>query len=630
MSVEALRFRHGHLSAAVVDPKIKLLPFEDISPEDFERLIARLANPSNSTSVRTHLYGSRGSTQGGIDVILNDPLAQRFECFECKHRSKIVKGDITVWVRKFLEGPHSDEATRFVVSTSFNVAGSTGLLDEWRRCAALLTDRKIDSDLWDESAINRLLRYRRDIVAEFFGDMVADRFCVQAIAPLPEPAEQKFRVQYVNQDGCSLTLENISVACQILLPSDESLNLSASLSFTRRDLSGTSVSVAGQELVRWMQWRAHSDQSLPRPYALRVVDDQDKLIFTSSAARLSLTIEEVTHLDWVLLQAWSHFFNAASMQLTRLKAFRFRRLGGTAGPFVLVSASRSLWQAMLDFAKVHDVAKGDSRWHIFDAAPGCLKVYTPKSTDCLDSGYHAILYAYEEGGIWLPWKQSVLLGWQDPEAICGGKELSARSAWDAEYTHDWLIEEFIPEVLRWKSSPNQVLSAPFSLWPRAFKRASRQASTHDISEFATSSAVGLNLQSVPTEFGELKACVEELQSHFISTQSSVDLEPAAGRAIYRAIDRALSFANLHHEGYLRTQLGLSAEKNLPSAIRSRAEESERPMSPAAVDHCLRGLLEVMDVAGNAPSREWRSIAAMLQPLLDRYNEDRICSLFTAG
>lgn len=45
---------------------------------------------------------------------------------------------------------------------------------------------------------------------------------------------------------------------------------------------------------------------------------------------------------------------------------------------------------------------------------------------------------------------------------------------------------------------------------------------------------------------------------------------------------------------------------------------------------LRGLLAVTDAVKAVPAGDWRGIAVMLQPVLDRYNEDFICDLFTAG
>jgi hypothetical protein len=303
-------------------------------------------------------------------------------------------------------------------------------------------------------------------------------------------------------------------------------------------------------------------------------------------------------------------------------------LHGNAGPFVLASVERSLWRAMLEFAQEHDVAKGDSAWHIFDGAPGCLKVYTPHQTARLDRGYHAIMYAYDSGDIWLPWESSVSVGWTVPTNFGVPVDMSARTNWDAEYTHDWLLEEFIPEVLRWKSTVRQEPSKP-GFWNRGTTRPA-PAKPQDVADFATSSAIGLNLRTVPDDFDELRACVGALQSHFNGRRSDVELDATLAKAVLIAIDRALSYVKLAHEGYLRSALSISRDEDLVEAVRSRARSDEAATSQAAMDFRLRGLLEVMGAVKSAPPGEWRSIAALLQPLLDRYNEDIVCDLFTAG
>ena len=54
-------------SDPVVEGKIELLPLHDrLRPENFERLIARLADPVAGAAVQGRCYGKSGSTQGGI------------------------------------------------------------------------------------------------------------------------------------------------------------------------------------------------------------------------------------------------------------------------------------------------------------------------------------------------------------------------------------------------------------------------------------------------------------------------------------------------------------------------------------------------------------------------------------
>ncbi|WP_412478509.1 hypothetical protein [Azonexus sp. IMCC34839] len=629
ISLEKLFSKFERQPDPVIDSKIEQLPLHDcLTPDNFERLIARLADPADGMSVRAFRYGKSGSTQGGVDVMVIDATSRKCDYYEGKRWASIAKGDITAWVDKFLCGPHSADARKFVLCTTFNVFEVTELALEWKECAKLLATREIDGDLWDGVKIHTLLRRRRPIVSELFGDDVADRYCVQDFRSPPEPPKRIFETKRITQFGRSLSLENVTISCNVLMPSDDEMSTGAILSFARPDLSGITISISGKELVSWMQWRAHARTDEARPYAVPMIGDARKVVLIANSARLILDNEEIQHLDWVLNTAWASFYKTANEQLTLYRCGRFKRLRGSTGPFVLASVKRSLWRAMIEFAQEHDVAKGNGPWHIFDGAPGCLKVYTQTDTDRFDHGHHVFLYAYDEGGIWLPWETNVVIGWKIPADFGGAVDVSPRTNWDANFTHDWLLEEFIPEVLRWKSTVPQEQPSKPGFWS---KRAAQQIQhqTVDISNVASSSAIGLSLRVVPDNFDGLLACVGALQSHFNGRRSDVGIEPALGKAVLTAIDRALTFAKLPYEGYLRGVLSIQPEGDLVDAVRAHARADTTVTSPAAMDYRLRGLLEVMNVAKAAPAGEWRSIAAMLQPVLDRYNEDVVCDLFMA-
>lgn len=629
ISTEALFSRLKKQHAPVVDGKIKSLPLHDqLSPDDFERLVARLADPAEGMSVRAFRYGKSGSTQGGIDVMVIDPRSRKCDYFEGKRWSSINRGDITAWVNKFLGGPHAADARRFVLCTTFNVFEITALALEWKECAKRLAAREIEGELWDGQHIHQLLRRRYTIVSELFGDDVADRYCVLEIHAPADPPVHEFEAQRVVQSGRMLSLQNISVACELLLPSDDEMSTGAILSFARRDLSGISITITGKELVRWMQWRVHAGPDDERPYAIPLNGNARRLVLMANSARLVLSDQEISHLDWVFQTAWHSFFKTASDQLARYRCGRFRRLNGSKGPFVLASVERALWQAMLDYANAHDTADGDSPWHIFDGAPGCLKVYTERETSRFDPGYHAIMYAHDVGGVWLPWESSVVIGWEIPERLGSSANVSVRGNWDAEYTHDWLLEEFIPEVLRWSSSSKVGAKSERRIWRRRDVQPASPGAL-DTSSFASSSAIGLTRRTVPERFDELKKCVGALQPHFVGRRSSAPIEPTLSKAVLTAIDRTLTFATLPYEGYLRGVLSLETDGDLVEAVRGLAQARPISTTASAMDFMLRGLLEVMDAAKAVPAGEWRAIAALLQPVLDRYNEDVICDLFTA-
>jgi hypothetical protein len=59
--IDSLFSKFDRQPDAVVDGKIELLPLHDrLTPENFERLIARLADPVDGASVQAFRYGKSG------------------------------------------------------------------------------------------------------------------------------------------------------------------------------------------------------------------------------------------------------------------------------------------------------------------------------------------------------------------------------------------------------------------------------------------------------------------------------------------------------------------------------------------------------------------------------------------
>ena len=133
----------------------------------------------------------------------------------------------------------------------------------------------------------------------------------------------------------------------------------------------------------------------------------------------------------------------------------------------------------------------------------------------------------------------------------------------------------------------------------------------------------------PVDFDELTKFIGALQAHFHGRHSDVEIEPSLAKAVLIAIDRVLTFANLPYEGYFRNSLSISPKENLLDAVRALIRTATKPISATVMDFRLRGLLEVMAAVNEMPAGELRSIAAMLQPVIDRYNKDLLCDLFIA-
>ena len=142
-----------------------------------------------------------------------------------------------------------------------------------------------------------------------------------------------------------------------------------------------------------------------------------------------------------LLEAWDYTFT---------QTFEFPGCPDLIRGFSLLSVRPWLWQLMKQFAHEFDFLKGDSDWHMFDEGIHSIGIHRNRQ------GYtNVTLWPVSEGGSvpndWVdilyydpdedvelyedvykqPWKQLV----------------GTQGIWTVRYTHEWIIQQFIPQVL---------------------------------------------------------------------------------------------------------------------------------------------------------------------------------------
>ncbi len=148
-----------------VTPRVQVLPFNQLSWENFERLCTRLV-ASDGGIKDCHRYGVRGDFQAGIDILAHRRTAEgRLErwCYQCKRWQKMTPGDLRQIVEKF----DFNNTDRYVVMVSLEA--SAGLRD-------VVADRP-EVDLWDAEDISRQLKGRPELVEDFFGAHWRNAFC---------------------------------------------------------------------------------------------------------------------------------------------------------------------------------------------------------------------------------------------------------------------------------------------------------------------------------------------------------------------------------------------------------------------------------------------------------------------
>lgn len=157
-----------------VDPPLvpgrKLLPLQQLTPEDFERLVYRLARLTGEPD-GCRRYGVRGQKQEGIDVFARLPDG-KYATYQCKRYADFTAADLRAAVAEFEAGAWRARSESFTVCISGS-ADNTAVEEEFERLHALLSKEEmpIRLQLWDVEELSVLLgvRDRRDIIVQFFG-----------------------------------------------------------------------------------------------------------------------------------------------------------------------------------------------------------------------------------------------------------------------------------------------------------------------------------------------------------------------------------------------------------------------------------------------------------------------------
>jgi hypothetical protein len=141
-----------------VDSRQQLLPFGELSWENFERLCYRLAHHGrNVEDVR--LYGTPGQAQEGIDLFVRRASGE-YETWQCKRYQEITKADIGDAVTKFLGGDWAARTQEFRLAVAPSLK-ATALAEEVERQRERCNARKISLVILDADRLSEELKELR-------------------------------------------------------------------------------------------------------------------------------------------------------------------------------------------------------------------------------------------------------------------------------------------------------------------------------------------------------------------------------------------------------------------------------------------------------------------------------------
>lgn len=128
------------VAALPVTTKNKILPFKNLSWNNFERFCYQLGCKSMDCLNTSYIYGRNGQKQDGIDIYFGDH--GKHKVWQIKRYERFKSADVTDAVNTFLTGKWVDMASEFTLCVS-NYLDDVAVVDEIVKQSDILKRRNI-------------------------------------------------------------------------------------------------------------------------------------------------------------------------------------------------------------------------------------------------------------------------------------------------------------------------------------------------------------------------------------------------------------------------------------------------------------------------------------------------------
>ena len=153
--------------ALPVQPRIQILPLNELPWDSFQRLCARLAQRCGNVE-RSQEYGLPGQNQEGIDIYVRRRESSRYSVWQCKRYQKFHRSLVEKTVSDFLNGSWAPKTDEFVLAASVKTE-EANLAEAIETQANRLRERNIEFLPLGITQISERLKDIPDLVDDFFG-----------------------------------------------------------------------------------------------------------------------------------------------------------------------------------------------------------------------------------------------------------------------------------------------------------------------------------------------------------------------------------------------------------------------------------------------------------------------------
>jgi len=166
--------------AAPVETRSQVLPLNQLSWENFERLCYRLALREASVA-DCRRYGIQGQEQQGIDIYVRRTSDGGYSTWQCKRYSDFSASDLEKAVSKFLENDWAKRSDVFHLAVTVSLS-PTDLAKAVEKQAQICRTKGIEFVPQDIDCLSVRLKKHPDLVDDFFGRAWVEAFCGRDVA----------------------------------------------------------------------------------------------------------------------------------------------------------------------------------------------------------------------------------------------------------------------------------------------------------------------------------------------------------------------------------------------------------------------------------------------------------------
>lgn len=444
----------------------------------------------------------------------------------------------------------------------------------------------------------------------------------EGIVSLQEVADIATRKQPFNakddfqkHDFIRLSEPHVRIDCQ--LPTEAKPAGSASIIFHSLNLRGAQIQVNHETLTRELFCGLHAPvKSHWRSFLMKPWKTKPIYYLQIGSINFQLELEEATQL--CLLLDRLHPIYAAAFKQAEIAYSGLNSPLKAPGKYEIASIPMALWQQMEAFIRRHDLAKGHSEWHIFDAPAWVwLKVIKRTPTWWEYQCFMDVVMKRPSADARNLHLSEVSLRWDFSKNHPGGRSHATGWCWSVKECEVFMFEKLIPKVVsaNWLEKPTLVTQA-------------NDAHIFRMSGHEYVTAAGLTSpEKAATTFERLQHLYSLEHYQFVPSE------------VLSSTFSFLSFLLQHHQfpsysiGYMgpnlrcggatsRDELIIQTNRLLQRARRGGNAGTQPVTTGATVDYALRCILEVLRKGepDRAVNCAWASWTKLLEPLVDDYNQ----------